>query len=165
MSYIRGLTIFIHPLSTCMLHPNPYQLPWLQSNWNMESYYSHNIFYCKCMRLFNACQKMWYVLIRNKDILVMNSLYFLFSCCEPMSECVCIISMCVDVRKHTSAWTKFWLPQIHYLTHWSRDKMAAIFQTTYLKAFSWMKMYEFWLKFHWSLFLRIQLTTFQHWFR
>ena len=27
-------------------------------------------------------------------------------------------------------------------THWGRDKMAAIFQTTFSNAFSWMKMYE-----------------------
>ena len=30
--------------------------------------------------------------------------------------------------------------------------MAAIFQTTYSNAFSWMKMHEFRLRFHWSLF-------------
>ena len=29
------------------------------------------------------------------------------------------------------------------LTHWGRDKMAAIFQTTFSNAFSWMKMHEF----------------------
>ena len=34
------------------------------------------------------------------------------------------------------------------LTHWSRDKMAAISQTTFSNAFSWMKMYEF--RFHWD---------------
>ena len=51
------------------------------------------------------------------------------------------------------------------LTHWGRDKMAAIFQTTFSNAFSWMKMYEFRLRFHWSLFLRFQLTISQHWFR
>ena len=28
-----------------------------------------------------------------------------------------------------------------------------------------MKMFEYRLKFHWSLFLRVQLTIFQHWFR
>ena len=28
-----------------------------------------------------------------------------------------------------------------------------------------MKMCEFHLRFHWSLFLRVQLTIFQHWFR
>ena len=52
-----------------------------------------------------------------------------------------------------------------HLTHWGRDKMAAISQTMFSNAFSWMKMYEFRLKFHWSLFLRFQLTIFQHWFR
>ena len=40
------------------------------------------------------------------------------------------------------------------LTHWGRDKMAAIFQTTFSNAFSWMKMYEFRLKFHWSFVLK-----------
>ena len=31
--------------------------------------------------------------------------------------------------------------------------------------FSWTNLYEFWLKFHWSLFLGIHITIFQHWFR
>ena len=52
-----------------------------------------------------------------------------------------------------------------FLTHWGRDKMAAISQTTLSIAFPWMKMLEFRLNFHWSLFLRVQLTIFQHWFR
>ena len=51
------------------------------------------------------------------------------------------------------------------LTHWGRDKMDAISQTTFLSAFSWIKMFEFRLKFHWSLFLRVQLTLFHHWLR
>ena len=57
--------------------------------------------------------------------------------------------------------------QLHFepLTHWDRDKMDAISQTIFWSAFSWMKMFEFRLKFHWSLFLRVQLTIFQHWFR
>ena len=50
------------------------------------------------------------------------------------------------------------------LTHWGRDKMDAISQTT-STAFSWMKMFEFRLKFHRSLFPVVQLTIFQHWFR
>ena len=45
------------------------------------------------------------------------------------------------------------------------DKMAAISQTLYSDAFSWMKMYKFQLRFHWTLFLRVQLTIFQYWFR
>ena len=38
------------------------------------------------------------------------------------------------------------------LTHWGRDKMAAFFQTKFSNAFSWMKMFELRIKFHWSLF-------------
>ena len=34
------------------------------------------------------------------------------------------------------------------LTHWGQDKMDAIFQTTFSNTFSWMKMYEFQLRFH-----------------
>ena len=45
-----------------------------------------------------------------------------------------------------------------HLTHWGRDKMDAISQTTFSNAFPWMKIFEFRLKFHWSLFLRVQLT-------
>ena len=41
---------------------------------------------------------------------------------------------------------------ISLLTHCSRDKMATIPQMTFLNAFSWRKMFEFRLKFHWILF-------------
>ena len=40
---------------------------------------------------------------------------------------------------------------LHELTDWGRDKMAAIFQTTFSNAFSWMKMFwvsnTIWLEF------------------
>ena len=39
------------------------------------------------------------------------------------------------------------------LSHWGRNKMD-ISQITFSNAFSWMKMYEFGLRLHWSLFLR-----------
>ena len=72
------------------------------------------------------------------------------------------LQMVVNVRLHHSYnWvtsTKGYL-----LTHWGRDKMDAISQTTSSSAFSWMKMFEFRWKFQWSLFLRVQLTIFQHW--
>ena len=54
---------------------------------------------------------------------------------------------------------------IAWLTHWGWDNMNAISQTTFSSAFYWMKMYELRLKIHWSLFLRVHLTIFQHWFR
>ena len=56
----------------------------------------------------------------------------------------------------------WWFP---LLTHWGQDKMAAFFKTKFLNGFSWMKMYGFRLKFHWSLFLRVLLTIFHPWFR
>ena len=46
------------------------------------------------------------------------------------------------------------------LTHWGRDKAAAISQMTLSNAFSWMQMLELKLKFHWGLFLRVQLSIF-----
>ena len=51
------------------------------------------------------------------------------------------------------------------LTHWGRDEIDAILQTTVSRAFSWMKIYRFRIKFHWSLFPRVQLPIFQRWFR
>ena len=36
---------------------------------------------------------------------------------------------------------------------------------TFKRIISWMKMLEFGLNFHWSLFGRVELTIFQHWFR
>ena len=39
------------------------------------------------------------------------------------------------------------------LKHWGLGKMAILLQTTFSSAFSWMKMHEFWLKFHWRLSL------------
>ena len=52
-----------------------------------------------------------------------------------------------------------------WLTHWGRNKMADIYQTTFSNVFSWMKMYKFRVRFHWSSSPRIQLTIFRHWFR
>ena len=62
-----------------------------------------------------------------------------------------------------SNFTRSDMKEIHNsyrLTHLSVDKMAAISQTTFSNAFSWMK-----IKFYRSLFIRAQLTIFQHWFR
>ena len=51
------------------------------------------------------------------------------------------------------------------LTDWGQNETDAISQTTFSSAISWMKMYWFLFKFYWSLFPRVQLTIFQHWFR
>ena len=51
-----------------------------------------------------------------------------------------------------------WVAVHTNLTYWGRDKMDAISQTTFSNEFCWMKMYEYRLRFHWSLFPRVQLT-------
>ena len=62
------------------------------------------------------------------------------------------------MEKHCHGFKVIW-------THWGRDEMNNISQMTFSNVFSSMKMFEFRLKFHWSLFPRVQLTMFQHWFR
>ena len=42
-----------------------------------------------------------------------------------------------------------WWPPVYLLTHLSLDKTAAVSQTTFSNAFSWMKMFEFGLKSRW----------------
>ena len=49
-------------------------------------------------------------------------------------------------------------------TYWGWDKIVAILQTTFSNTFL-IKVYEFRLKSHWIVYLRWQLTIFQHWFR
>ena len=53
----------------------------------------------------------------------------------------------------------------HEIRHWGRGQMAAILQMTFSKAFSWIKIFEFQLKFHWCLFQSVQLIISQYWFR
>ena len=72
---------------------------------------------------------------------------------------------CAYFLGYTVGWWMMSCWPNHLLTHWGWHNMADIFQTTFSTAFCWMKMYEFRLRFHWNLFLRIQLTIFQHWFR
>ena len=56
-------------------------------------------------------------------------------------------------------WGHDWRHITDLKTHWGRDKMAVILQTTFSNAFSWMQMYEFRLRFHWSLFLTASIGS------
>ena len=58
-----------------------------------------------------------------------------------------------------------WIGSLSKLNTFRPRQMDAISQTTFSNGFSWMKIFEFWLKFHWSLFPRIQLIIFHHWSR
>ena len=51
----------------------------------------------------------------------------------------------------------------HLLTHWGRDKTAAVSLTTLPNAFSWMKGLQLRLKFHRGLFLGTQFTIKARW--
>ena len=51
------------------------------------------------------------------------------------------------------------------MNHLPRDKLAAISQTRNSGAFLWLQNFVFWIKFHWSLFVRVQLTITQRWLR
>ena len=50
------------------------------------------------------------------------------------------------------------------ITHWAWRKIATISQMTFSNGFSWIEIYIFRLRYHSSLFPRVQLTIFQHWF-
>ena len=66
-------------------------------------------------------------------------------------------------------WHRHWIIKVVKATlslfiHPPLDKMAVISQT-FPNAFSWMKSFVSWCELHWSLFLRVQLTISQHWFK
>ena len=96
-------------------------------------------------------------------------------CCKYINKHgSCVITICcalepVDLSciRQCFHWSDHALAHVNgpTSTHWGQDKMAAIFQTTFSNAFSWKKMFEFRLKFHWSLFPGVQLTILQHWLR
>ena len=85
-----------------------------------------------------------------------------------------ILAFCLFGAKPLSGATATWFvdPCRRYETSmgWlintlKQRQMAAVSYTTLSNAFSWMKMSEFRLRFHRSLFLRVELTIIQHWFR
>ena len=68
------------------------------------------------------------------------------------------------IARHCFVWVTKQLYEL-YVNSLRPRQMDAISPTTFSNAFSWMKMFEFRLKFHGSLFTRVQLTIFQHWFK
>ena len=64
-----------------------------------------------------------------------------------------------------SSATPYGVTRPQWVNSLRRHKIDAILQTTFSNAISSMKMFEFWLISRWSLFLKVQLTIFEHWFR
>ena len=120
-------------------------------------------------------------LLENCSISSVQAVEILQSCTKPSMYCFLLTEQWdlylssppyICMHRHTSSslsqcWVLRSAPAHAWSsrTHWGSDKMADVFQTTFPNAFSWMKMYEFQLRFHWNLFPRVQLAIFQHWFR
>ena len=66
-----------------------------------------------------------------------------------------ILHHCSDVTWHLKSPPTQMFPWTKWPPFW---------RTTSSNAFSWMKSFVFWFEFHWSLFLRVQLTINEHWF-
>ena len=111
----------------------------------------------------------WYGLFRVKcayhlaNSVACHIYYMLHNLAECGVDLSVLTFHTIDKLARLSHW---WLGGVAMiLTHWGWDKMDAIFQTTFSNTFSWMKIYEYRLKVHWRLFLGVELTISQHWFR
>ena len=110
-----------------------------------------------------------------------ENIQYFFSWDEMTTEpcCICVIFVTVDcvsvyiiyiylyvhICGIVPGKIPFHLELMFYLIPLPLDKMAAISQTIFWDAFSWMKIFEFRLRFHWSLFLMFELAIFHHWIR
>ena len=118
----------------------------------------HSIrFWSNCIRIV----KNGRIMKRKKQLHSNGALYALHT----VRMCVCIWH---DDTHVTACWSHSFGVSSYNVCPFNTlrpRQMDAIWQTIFSSAFSWMKMFEFLLKFHWSLFLRVELTIFHHWFR
>ena len=123
-----------------------------------------NAFFLFLKSKISKVEASWYIMIifpSTKETPVLKHLIFIL---------ICLLMHCISTAKWKTGFSSVLTMEIRQshvepLTHWGRDKMTAVYQTTFSNAFSWMKIGEFRLRFHWSLFLWFQLTISQHWFR
>ena len=123
---------------------------------------------------------VWYGLISYSWILLQTSkmiqgiiyhtpsIRYFFAVTKPMQlRLVCLEGETIKHMMRQVGDEKLNLPYAgkRRVTHWGRDSIAVISQTTFLNAFSWIKMHELRARFHLSLFLRLEITIFQHWLR
>ena len=143
-------------------HLDPLLAP-MQSQWRyriMNVEYAYCTLWPNWMKMFNVEPHASFVLRSNNCCSVwdnnvkVNSNYIcvVFKLMMPIDIFWCIWSIYCVPFTILHVWHANNSSQ---LTHWGRDKMAAVSQTTLSDAFSWMKMLEFRLRFHWSLFLRV----------
>ena len=151
--YILAYTLLVsnHYLNQCYVLSD--EKPWDISNklqWKSNKILSYkNVFensICHvepCMFLHIWWQFLWCIVWRKHKIILVFLLSFHNN----------------EITQEGRQWPLY--PTL--LTHLSLDKMATISQTALSNAFGWIKSSIFWFKFHWSLFLRVQLTIIQYW--
>ena len=139
----------------------------------LRKWWYGSTFLCICFSEINKCK------IQSSAIITWSNIVRILTGTEagcqsdagstkdtPASYGVCFVNICEEKDRVTMAphCIGHFVQASMCLTHWGRDKMDAIPQMTFSSAFSWMKMFKFPLKFHWSFFLRVQITIFHHWF-
>ena len=96
--------------------------------------------------------------------LIANWQYLVLITVAELQTCRGIIDKSIVVWQSSDhIWVRW--RSLPFLTHWGRYNMDAILQTTFSNDFSWMKMCECRLRFHWNLFRKFESTIFHHWFR
>ena len=149
---------------------------WNPSWWKTRNHLIYIVHACSCpvvqgarssaaMVLTNLTWNIPFYTSDLTNISYSNWLGYFHCCCWRLSKSLPVKSTAFIGTIHAKPITlqPFW--QHILLTHLPLDKMTAISQMIFSVAFLWMKSCVFWLKFHWSLFLRVQWTITQHWFR
>ena len=101
-------------------------------------------------------------------ISIQISLKFVYK--DPNNNTLKLVQIIVNAEQVTSHCLKQWWPNLRMHscvtrlcwvnTLRQRQNGCRFRRRHFSNTFYWMKMYEFQLKFHWSLFLRVQLTIF-----
>ena len=173
----RKLKIIINSLrpSDAYMHRHNLGHHWFRQWLVTWSALSHYLNHCWNITNSNLRNKLQWNLKRNSCIFLNENAFENVVC-----EMAAILSwpQCVNGeywknrslgREHCVCWWPCTIScssnSFDSLIHCGQHEMDAIFWMPFSNAFSWMKIYEFQLRFHWSLFLTVQLTIFQLWFR
>ena len=144
-----------------------------------KSWWNNNVFFNIFTFLFQCkCTRSWVHTVLTQHLLPNhgwnNSPSYIYITVQRVAHChpyLIWFSWPTCHWIHFSWWSISACPDVAaavlavVLIHWGWNKMAAILQMTFSNAFSSIKMYEFHLIFHWCLFIGVQLTVFQQWFR
>ena len=141
--YFKETTASINFILGSYLHCGPCRYWWLIQDCN--------IFSALAMEILQSCAKpsIWFyisTMLCLSNFLVAPWWFCKSPCYIYGSQIISRLPLHSQHHSHDNIYMAW-----DILAYWGRDKMAAIFQTTFWSGFSWMKIYEFRLKFHWNL--------------